>query len=85
MELNVVEQCLNLYKTCAVQRARIENRKKLLEKQEHTPVSGFNIDHEVFPKIHGLVFDPSNGQLKKLKVDFSRRIGSLEHIYKLYD
>eukprot|EP01035_Chromulina_nebulosa_P023204 gene23204-30078_t len=85
VELNVVEQCLNLYKTGAVQRAQIEVRKNLLEKQALSPVSGFNIDHEVYPRIHGLVFDPANGQLKKLKVDFSRRIGSLEHIYKLYD
>ena len=95
MELNVIEQCLNLYKTGAlyvsrsagcdditrlvvmcfigvVQRKRMEVKEKL------------GNDEEVYPRIHGLVFNPKDGLLKKLPVDFSKRVGPLDHIYGLY-
>ncbi len=36
------------------------------------------------PRIHAMVFDPKTGLLNPLKVDYSRRVGSLEHIYGLY-
>lgn len=67
VELNVVEQCLNLYKTGVVQRRQIETRP-----------SG-----EMVPRIHGTVFDQSTGLLRHLKVDFEKRIGNLNHIYSL--
>ena len=31
----------------------------------------------------GMVFNPADGLLKKLTVDFEKRIGSLNHIYSL--
>jgi carbonic anhydrase len=72
VELNVVEQCLNLYKTGVVQRKRI---------QTHAQSNGT----EHHPRIHGMVFNPSDGILKKLSVDFRQRVGNLDHIYGLYD
>ena len=84
VELNVIEQCLNLFKTGVVQRKRNETRKQLLEQQAKNPVSGFNIEDEVYPRIYGTVFNPADGQLKKLTVDFGQRVGKLDHIYGLY-
>jgi carbonic anhydrase len=49
VELNVQEQCLNVFKTSIVQRRRKEENK---------------------PEIHGMVFDPSTGVLKKLPINF---------------
>jgi len=43
------------------------------------------LEEEVYPRIHGLVFNPKDGLLKKLPVNFTRRVGSLDHIYGLYD
>lgn len=40
---------------------------------------------DIFPRIHGMVFNPADGVLKKLPVDFESSIGSLEHIYGLYE
>ena len=42
------------------------------------------LEEEVYPRIHGLVFNPKDGLLQKLSVNFSKRVGSLEHIYGLY-
>ena len=42
------------------------------------------LEEEVYPRIHGLVFNPKDGFLKKLQVDFSKRAGSMDHIYGLY-
>ena len=72
VELNVIEQCLNLYKTGVVQKRRLETF--------HDP----NIDH-AYPRIHALVFDPAEGLLNRLKVDFRGEIESVRHIYDLYD
>ena len=72
VELNVIEQCLNLYKTGVVQRKRIRT---------HAQSNGN--DHH--PRIHGMVFNPKDGILKKLAVDFRKRVGNLDHIYGLYD
>lgn len=73
VELNVVEQCLNIYKTGVVQRKRMQSRAKSSSVAEITP------------RIHGMVFNPADGILKKLKVDFDRRVGNLDHIYGLYE
>ena len=72
VELNVIEQCLNLYKTGVVQRKRLQS----------STASGGT---EVLPRIHAMVFNPGEGILKKLNVDFDQRVGSLEHIYGLHD
>jgi len=69
VELNVIEQCINVYKTGVVQRKRL--------KSVHT-------NAEPTPRIHGLVFDPSEGILRQLPVNFAARVGSLDHIYRLY-
>jgi carbonic anhydrase len=89
VELNVIEQCLNLYKTGVVQRKRMHSRRALLlqeKEQKERPEGGpsVDVDDEVFPRIHGMVFNPANGILKKLTVDFAKRVGSLDHIYGLY-
>lgn len=47
--------------------------------------SEYKIDqNEVYPRIHGMVFNLEDGVLKKIPVDFKRRVGSLDHIYGLY-
>ena len=79
VELNVVEQCLNLYKTGVVQRNRNQCREKL---KAQNP--GARIEHEeLTPRIHGLVFNPADGILKCIPIDFNKRVGSLDHIYGL--
>jgi len=57
VELNVIEQCINVYKTGVVQRKRVETYQA---GQEFTT-----------PRIHGLVFDPKVGRLKRLNVSCS--------------
>ena len=71
VELNVVEQCLNLYKTGVVQRHR---------KKTHADQS----TKYATPRIHGLVFDPKDGVLKKLPISFKETIDKYKHIYDLY-
>jgi carbonic anhydrase len=71
VELNVVEQCLNLYKTDVVQRKRLETWSD--------PEEEF-----AYPRIHALVFDPSVGELTKLNVDFRANISRFQHIYDLH-
>ena len=79
VELNVVEQCLNLYKTGVVQRTRNAHRESL---KKANP--GAKVDQdELVPRIHGLVFNPADGILKHLPVDFAKRVGALDHIYGL--
>jgi hypothetical protein len=41
-------------------------------------------EEEVYPRIHGMVFNPKDGILKKLPVDYNKRVGPLDHIYGLY-
>lgn len=54
VELNVVEQCLNLFKTGAVQRRRV---------QTFRDGSAYTT-----PRIHACVFDPNIGYLHRLPV-----------------
>ena len=70
VELNVMEQCLNVYKNGTVQRKR---------------QSTFRETGSAYPRIHGLVFDPSEGVLKKLSVKFGEEIKDMRHVYDLYD
>lgn len=72
VELNVSEQCLNLYKTSVVQRRRLETFSS--EKAGQTT-----------PRIHGLVFDPATGILSKIPIDFRRKIDELKDTYDLFD
>mmetsp|Transcript_5739 Transcript_5739/g.10158 ORF Transcript_5739/g.10158 Transcript_5739/m.10158 type:complete len:414 (-) Transcript_5739:29-1270(-) len=71
VELNVVEQCINLFKTGAVQRRRVETYTS--RKQPYST-----------PRIHACVFDPKVGKLVRLEVDFLKYITDLHNIYDLY-
>lgn len=72
VELNVVEQCLNLYKTGVVQRKRLDTYQ-----DDAAPFA--------YPRIHGFVFDPAEGILRKQQIDFRRHIRNLRDIYDLYE
>jgi len=50
VELNVMEQCLNVYKNGTVQRKRQKT---------------FKETGSAYPRIHGLVFDPSEGERRR--------------------
>jgi len=71
VELNVVEQCINLFKTGVVQKRRVET---FLD--ESSP--------QTCPRIHACVFDPNDGSLTQLKVDFQKYMDELHEIYDLY-
>ena len=72
VELNVLEQCLTLFKTSVVQAKRLKTYQ-----DETIPFS--------YPKIHGVTFDPANGLLKRLPLDFKKLIREYQHVYDLYD
>lgn len=82
VELNIIEQCINIYKNGIFQRKRIESTKEYISKGIH---DDYILENNVYPRIHGLVFDPSDGILRKLKIEFKKRVGSLDHIYGLYN
>jgi hypothetical protein len=67
----VIEQCLNLFKTGVVQRARRE--------------AALNPGCEyVTPRIHGLVYKPAEGILHRLPIDFKERTRGYDGLYDLY-
>jgi len=98
VELNVIEQCLNLYKTGVVQRKRMEVKEKLVKElyekgvvkvadtgqviaqlsdkgsEVSTTFQLARLEEEVYPRIHGMVFNPKDGLLKKLPVNFIKRV-----------
>ena len=61
VELNVQEQCINLIKTAAVQKAYASR--------------------EI--AVYGWVFDPQNGKLIDLKIDFPKILNNIMAIYKI--
>jgi carbonic anhydrase len=69
VELNVQEQCLNVLKIGTVQRKRLRT---------------FVKESYALPRVHGLVFDPADGILKKLPLDFKSLIKEDRVIYDLY-
>merc|ERR1711957_418866 len=73
VELNVIEQCLNLFKTAEVQRRRV-----------YTAQRPHEFDR-AYPRIHGMVFSPSDGILRRLPVDFKDYLSELDKVYNLYD
>mmetsp|Transcript_42087 Transcript_42087/g.62315 ORF Transcript_42087/g.62315 Transcript_42087/m.62315 type:complete len:297 (-) Transcript_42087:559-1449(-) len=73
VELNVVEQCLGLYKTGKIQKARMANY------MAGNPKHGYTT-----PCIHGCVFDPATGELKSLNINFRKYINELHEVYDLY-
>ena len=74
VEKNVIEQCLNVYKTGVVQHHRL----KTFHNKEK-----YNTDF-AYPRVHAMVFDPSDGLLQKLQVDFKASIAELQDVYDLY-
>jgi carbonic anhydrase len=72
VELNVVEQCVNLFKTADVQRRRA-----------YTAARPHKFDRAL-PRVHGMVFSPGDGILRKLPIDFRKELGQLEKVYNLY-
>eukprot|EP00747_Dinoflagellata_sp_TGD_P179544 gnl/TRDRNA2_/TRDRNA2_30516_c0_seq1.p2 gnl/TRDRNA2_/TRDRNA2_30516_c0~~gnl/TRDRNA2_/TRDRNA2_30516_c0_seq1.p2 ORF type:complete len:292 (+),score=47.54 gnl/TRDRNA2_/TRDRNA2_30516_c0_seq1:57-932(+) len=72
VELNVIEQAMNLYKTRAVQMRRVET---------YQEVSKYGF---VQPRIHPVVYDPANGKLTKLDVEMHSFMEDVKPIYNLY-
>ena len=72
VELNVLEQCLNLYKTSVVQRKRLETYADPKIKMTQ-------------PRIHGLVFDPATGELSKIPIDFRKTVSEIHEQYDLFE
>lgn len=72
VELNVLEQATNLYKTYAVQQRRVETFK-------NKSLYGF-----VQPRIHPTVYEPATGELRPLDVEMKTILKDLAPIYGLY-
>merc|ERR1719436_408804 len=70
VELNVIEQCINLFKTGDVQRKRAQ-----------TGGPG----KVSYPRIHAMIFSPHDGILRKLEVDLKGYLAKYKNIYNLYD
>jgi carbonic anhydrase len=72
VELNVVEQVINLFKTRVVQRRRTETSQDL-------DLHGFTQ-----PRVHPVVFDPATGKIQRLDDDYKALLRDLVPIYNLY-
>eukprot|EP00931_Biecheleriopsis_adriatica_P009956 TRINITY_DN111049_c0_g1_i1.p1 TRINITY_DN111049_c0_g1~~TRINITY_DN111049_c0_g1_i1.p1 ORF type:complete len:294 (+),score=54.99 TRINITY_DN111049_c0_g1_i1:28-882(+) len=72
VEINVVEQAINLYKTRIVQQRRVET---------YTNIEEFGF---VQPKIHPCVYDPGSGRLERMDVEMQDYLSELKDIYNLY-
>mmetsp|Transcript_35626 Transcript_35626/g.82765 ORF Transcript_35626/g.82765 Transcript_35626/m.82765 type:complete len:298 (+) Transcript_35626:31-924(+) len=73
VELNVMEQCLNLFKTAEVQRRRCYTA----QRPERYRCA--------FPRIHGLVFSPNDGILRNIPVDWRSYLNEFKHVFQMYD
>lgn len=75
VELNVVEQCLNISKIGFIQKMQKKTASDL-ENPHPYPI----------PRVHGVVYDPVDGILKKLDIDetWSKEKASLSPIFSLY-
>lgn len=76
VEINTIEQCLNIFKTGVVQRRRVSSYLESLK-----PESGISFSE---PVVHAMVYDPSNGELKKLDVDFKKYLSEYSDVFNLY-
>lgn len=72
VEINVIEQCINVFRSGYFQRTRLRTAD---DEKINMPL----------PRIHPLVFDIGTGNLKKLDVDWSKVMASLGSVYDLYD
>jgi len=71
VELNVVAQCVELFKTNTIQRRRIKTYR-----DDSFPYTQ--------PRIHALVYQPEDGLLKHLKINFKEYLRDRGEIYNLY-
>lgn len=71
VELNVMEQCFNVFKTGVVQKHRAESYKNGSMKY-------------CLPRVHGVVFDVASGKLKKLDLPFKQDLKDYRPLYDLY-
>lgn len=76
VELNTIEQCLNIYKTAAVQRRRIATHADV--GKEGVQVSFAE------PRVHAFTYDPRTGLVRKLNVNFKERVDALKGVYDMY-
>jgi carbonic anhydrase len=76
VELNVIEQCLNIFKTGVVQQRRLESIK--------AKENGQSIKF-IEPRIHPFVFEPTTGEVKRLEVDFGKALNEYKSVYALHD
>lgn len=76
VELNVIEQCLNIFKTAVVQKRRVETHKMIGQ-----PGSRITFAE---PRVHALVYEPTTGEAIKLPVDFITYMKDLRNVYDLY-
>lgn len=72
VEINTVEQCLNLFKTGDVQRRRVAT-------------AADSEDGVARPRIHAMVFSPSDGILRRLPIDFKYYMKKYKNVYNMYD
>jgi carbonic anhydrase len=69
VDLNVIEQCLNIFKAGVIQQRRKE-----------TYLAG----EDTLPKVHAMVFDPKTGDLKRIPFDFSEYEEDLGNVYGMH-
>jgi hypothetical protein len=96
-EVIVFLQCLNIFKTGVVQRRRLEshlNKTRFAALSSSLslslpPINSWIVSCSeadiVTPRIHGLVFDPSDGILKKLDINWKEAMNKHQKVYNLYD
>ncbi|KAJ9467266.1 Carbonic anhydrase [Diplonema papillatum] len=70
VELNVKEQCLNVFKSSCVQK----HRARTSDKSKYPFAT---------PRVHAMVFDPADGVLQKLDINFKQEVSQLRHVYDL--
>lgn len=76
VEISTIEQCLNIFKTAAVQRRRVATH--LLSQD---PDSRIKFSE---PVVHAFVYDPDTGDLKKLAVNFKEYMRTYSDVFNLY-
>ena len=76
VELNVIEQSLNIFKTAVVQRRRV-----FTFQESKKPGSRFSFSE---PVVHAFVYEPTTGEATKLRVDFKKYMAELATVYGLY-
>lgn len=74
VELNVVEQCLNVFKTSVVQRRRVETFKNASTVTDFTE-----------PRVHAFVYEPTTGEAHRIKIDLIEHIRDLREVYDVYN